>query len=157
MRTLLAFLALSTAAAAQVTVTEGPVRGPVCTPGIGVSVNRPVRQAEIQLLDFAGTTVLASGFTSETGDYSLTFAGPDQDVKVRVYARRTTGKINAVVKTVGGAIYTVASSPLNTASSPFPDLVITKAGFGGPFNIFDCAVRACIPPRSRRRCRTRRR
>jgi len=148
LRTLIAFLALSSAAAAQVTVT-GKVSYEDRTYNhlagfTGGIVNRPVRQAEIELLDSVDS-VLASGVTNETGDYSLTFPGPDQDVHIRVYARRSngTGKINAVVrKTTGGAIYTVAGNPFNTGTTTVFDMVITVAGgMGGVFNIFDCAVK----------------
>jgi len=145
MKTLIAFLALSTAAAAQVTVTGKVLYEdrPYTKSGFGASVNRPVRQAKIDLLNSAGNTILATGFTDEIGTYSLTFAGPDQDVKIRVYAQRGTGKINAVVKNLGNAIYTVTSpTAVNTTTSPFADLVITQSGgSGGPFNIFDCAVK----------------
>lgn len=145
MKTLIAFLALSTAAAAQVTVTGKVLYEdrPYTSSGFGGSVNRPVRQAKIDLLNSALDTILATGFTDGFGNYSLTFAGPDQDVKIRVYAQRATGKINAVVKNLGNAIYTVTSqTAVNTTASPFSDMVITQSGgFGGPFNIFDCAVK----------------
>ena len=103
MRTLLAFLALSTAAAAQVTVTGKVLYEdrPYTNLGFGASVNRFVRRAEIQLLDSAGTTVLANGFTSDTGDYSLSYVGADQDVKIRVFARRTTGNRREMEDDVG--------------------------------------------------------
>lgn len=145
MRTLIAFLALSTAAAAQVTVTGKILYEdrPYTNAGFGASVNRPVRQAQIDLLNSAETTVLATGFTNETGNYSLTFAGTHQDVKVRIFAFRESGKINAVVKTMAGATYTVLGPLVNSAASPFGDLVITQAGgAGGAFNIFDCAVKS---------------
>jgi hypothetical protein len=153
-RTLIAFFALSSAAAAQVTVT-GTVfyedRAYTGSGFTGALVNRPVRQAEIDLVNSAGDVILASGVTDETGAYSLTFAGPDQDVRIRVYARRVDlppkpnpFKINAVVMNNHGAklVYTVLGAVFNSASPP-GDLIITRSGgAGGAFNIFDCAVKS---------------
>src|SRR4030095_140378 len=136
------------AAAAQVTVT-GKVfyedRTYTGSGFTGLLVNRPVRQAEIEL-PAAGHTGLANGVTNDTGDYSLSFAGPHQNASIRIFTRRTdgTGKINAVVldNQGGGQVYAVVGPVFNTSPSP-GDLVITKdGGAGGPFNIFDCAVKS---------------
>src|SRR5688572_22974997 len=145
-RTLIAFLALSSAAAAQVTVT-GTVTYEDRTydiNGFNGIAPLPVRQAEIELLRASDSALLASGVTNDTGAYSLSFGGPDQDVRIRVFARRSDGKINAVVKnnTSLNQTYAVSSAVFNSQSTPVLDMLITRlSGAGGAFNIFDCAVK----------------
>ena len=152
MRTLVAFLVLSSAAAAQSTITvTGKVfyedRTYTAAGFTGALVNRPVRQAEIDLMNSAGDTILGSGITDENGAYSLSFFGFHQDARVRISSQRMdgTGKMRIAVldRPSANAVYAVQGPVLNTMTKPvFDDLVVTKAGFGGAFNIFDCAVKS---------------
>jgi hypothetical protein len=151
-RTLIAFLALSSAAAAQSTITvTGKVfyedRTYTASGFTGALVNRPVRQAEIDLMNSAGNSILATGITDENGGYSLSFFGFHQDARVRVTSQRLdgTGKMSIAVLNHPPAddVYAVLGDPLDTLTNPtFADLVITRAGVGGAFNIFDCAVKS---------------
>ncbi|MBI3857515.1 MAG: PKD domain-containing protein, partial [Planctomycetes bacterium] len=105
----------------------------------------PIRQAEIELLRSGDDALLASGFTTNTGSFSLTYIGPNQIVRVRVYARRQSGQIHAVVldNAQPAQLYSAASPTIDTNfTTSFGTIDFTIAGGGAPaFNIFDCAVK----------------
>jgi PKD repeat protein len=107
---------------------------------------RPVRFAEIDLLRSGDNAVLDSGVTDENGAFTLSFTGPNQNVRVRVYARRAGGQINVVVQTnsIARKLYAVSSPTIDTHFvTDFGTIALTIAGGGAPaFNIFDCAVKS---------------
>jgi hypothetical protein len=138
------FLLLSSAAAAQVTVT-GTVQYEDRTYGTGGftgTVLRPVRQADVELLD-SGVTVALSA-TDNAGGFSFSGVASSTDLQVRIYARRAGGMINASVRnnTGANAIYTVLSAGIDTsATTSFGTINLLQSGAGPAFNIFDCAVK----------------
>ncbi|MBI3855305.1 MAG: PKD domain-containing protein [Planctomycetes bacterium] len=144
MKTLAFLLAFSGAAAAQVT---GGVRYQDRTyDGSGFTglAMRPVRQAEIEIVRSSDSALLASGATDDTGSFSLAVP-PGEVVRLRIYARRAGGKINAVIRNnaVAGLIYAAATPPLDTSvTTSFGMVDLLISGGGAPaFNLFDCAVK----------------
>lgn len=144
MRTAAVFLLLSSAAAAQVTVTgtvqyEDRTYGPT---GFTGTAMRPVRQADVELLT-SGTS-FGFGETDETGSFSFSGVPSDPNVQVRIYARRASGMIHATVfnNNSANAIYTVLSAGIDSSAvTSFGTISILQTGAGPAFNIFDCAVK----------------
>ncbi|HLY12325.1 MAG TPA: hypothetical protein VKW04_23690, partial [Planctomycetota bacterium] len=134
----------ASAAAAQVTVS-GAVQYEDRTydaAGFNGTTMRPVRQADVELLD-TGTSV-ALGSTDETGSFSFSGVAASSSLQVRIYARRAGGKINAVVRNNAGAsaIYTALSASIDTSvTTSFGTIDLLQTGAGPAFNIFDCAVK----------------
>ncbi|HZE97834.1 MAG TPA: PKD domain-containing protein, partial [Planctomycetota bacterium] len=145
MRTAAIFLLLSSAAAAQVTVT-GQFRYEDRTydgTGFTGTAFRPVRQAEIELLSSGSTLVIST--TDETGSFSFANIPSGLSLQVRVYARRVGGRINATVRNNAGAnaIYAAISGTIDSSTtSSFGTLDLLRGGAGPAFNIFDCAVKS---------------
>jgi hypothetical protein len=113
----------------------------------GATDELPVRHAEFEIVQ-SPSTVLASGVTDESGDFSveIPYVGTE-DLFVRVYARRrdstsgVAGLVEAVVRSSSVSVYTASSSTasLDTGVAHDIDLVI-PLGSSSPFNIFDAAV-----------------
>ena len=149
MRTLALFLALSSAAAAQVT---GRVRYQDREYDLngftGWRPYRPVRQAEVEIVRAGSNQVLGTGVTDETGAFSISGIPGGTGVFARVYARRSGGGIHAVVRDnfEDKAIYTAVTGNITTnakGEGTFPDLDLTiLSGAAPPFNIFDTAVKS---------------
>jgi len=145
-RTLVCLLLLSSAAAAQVTVT-GTVRYEDRTYGAAGFTGTaflPVRQAEVEVLQ--GGTPLASATTDDAGTFSAPGIASGISIQLRIYARRAGGKVNAQVRNNPGAnaVYAVLVPAIDTGvTSSFGTVDITIAGGAAPaFNIFDCAVKS---------------
>lgn len=104
----------------------------------------PVRQADVEVVE--GTTVLGTGVTDNTGAYAIAIPdGGTKTIFVRVYARRTTTNIQAVIKTdtsATSATYSAVSpaAGLDTNAAQTVSLDITGATVAGAYNIFDVAV-----------------
>jgi PKD repeat protein len=144
-RTVAAFLILSSAAAAQVTVSgvvryEDRIYGPG---GFTTTTFRPVRQAEIEVLQSGQPPV--PGTTDDTGVFTVPGIPSGVSVQVRIYARRIGGQINASVLNNAGAhaVYTAISPAIDTGVTPtFGTIDLTIANGAAPaFNIFDAAVK----------------
>jgi len=145
-KTVAAFLLLSSAAAAQVTVS-GVVRYEDRVYGAGGFTGTtflPVRQAEIEVLQSGQPPV--PGTTHDTGAFSVPGIPSGVSVQVRIYARRIGGQINALVLNNSGsqAVYTAISPAIDTGITPtFGTIDITIANGAAPaFNIFDAAVKS---------------
>src|SRR5205814_7952684 len=107
--------------------------------------NRPVRQAEIEVLRASDNFVFGSGTTDDSGGFSISGVPAGEVVRFRLYARRMGGKVHAVVRNNSGAnlLYTVSSTAIDTSvTSTFGTVTLTTAGGSAPvFNIFDCALK----------------
>ncbi len=148
MRTVVVFLALSSAAAAQVTVSgtvtyeDRPYDGGGFTTPIPAPPPPFVRQAEIELVRSSDNLLLGSGTTDDNGAFTFNIAAHTV-VRLRVYARRAGGKINAEIRnnSASNQLYTVLSNPHDTSSGTAFAIHLTIAGGAAPvFNLFDCAV-----------------
>ncbi|MBI2943720.1 MAG: hypothetical protein HYY25_05930, partial [Candidatus Wallbacteria bacterium] len=118
---------------------------PVTNSGFGTSQFLPCRfnQVEIVLSD---ATVLGSGSTDESGNYSVTV--PDrgtQTLFLRVYASQLTGNFRLVVanNNTAQATHTARSQnqSVNTNLASTIDIDIPVASAAGAFNIFDQGVK----------------
>jgi len=115
----------------------------------GVVEYKPVRLAEIEILDDVTQEVLGSGITTVTGRYRIAIPSAGYDtIQVRCYARNNVSVPNAVVKnnTTERATYAVVSSPVyaDTNGKTDIDMDITTGSAAGAFNVFDTAVRAML-------------
>jgi hypothetical protein len=139
-------LLLSSAAAAQTVTVTGTIVYEDRTydaTGFTGTTFRPVRQAEVELLNTGAIVPLTA--TDESGNFSFPSVSAAANTQVRVYARRTTGKINATVcdDSSPGAVYTVLSAAQDTTTNAnFGTLSLLQSGAGPVFNIFDCAVKS---------------
>ncbi len=149
MRTLAFVLALSSAAAAQVT-GQARYQDRIYDAGgfTGAEPWRPVRQAEVEIVRASDGAALATGVTDDTGAFSVGGIPGNTQVFARVYARRAGGGINAAVRDnpADGAVYaaatpTIASDGSGNGAIPPLDLPIAS-GAAPPFNIFDAAVKS---------------
>jgi hypothetical protein len=146
-KTVAFLLLLSSAASAQSTVTvTGTVRYEDRTYGAAGFTGTaflPVRQAEVELLNTGPTTPQTT--TDELGNFTFLNVTASATTQVRVYARRTGGQYNIVVRnnSTANAIYTVLSAPLDTTvTTTFGTIDLLQTGAGPVFNIFDCAVKS---------------
>ncbi len=149
MRTAAFVLALSSAAAAQVTGTFRYQDRVYDAGGFtGAQPFRPVRQAEVEIVRSSDGATMGTGTTDGAGAFSVAGVPGSTDVFARVYARRAGSGMNASVRNnpFAAAVYTAASSPFVTTvagngTSGTVDLTI--AGGAAPaFNIFDAAVKS---------------
>jgi PKD repeat protein len=144
-KTLALLLALSSAAAAQVTGTVRYEDRTYDGSGFTGTAMRPVRQAEFDLLRSSDGTLLASGVTDNSGSFSIAGLPPSEVIRLRIYARRSGGQINAIVRTnqAANALYAATTAPLDTSvTTAFGTVDILISGGAAPaFNIFDCAVK----------------
>ena len=120
-----------------------------CDGFTGFSEYKPVRLAQIEIIDDATQDVLGTGITTITGRYRVAVPSYGYSaLRVRCYARNNSGFPNAVVKnnTVEAAIYAAVSSPVfaDTAGKAHIDMDISATSAAGAFNIFDSAVRAML-------------
>jgi hypothetical protein len=142
-RTLIVLLALSSAAAAQVTVAGTVTYQDRTYDGGGFTgtTTRFVRQAEIELVRSSDNALLGSGTTDDNGAFSFNIAA-DMIVRLRVYARRVGGKFNAEIRNNLGSnqLYTALSNTYDTTSGVPFTITLTIAGAAPVFNLFDCAV-----------------
>ncbi len=147
MKTAAFILLLSSAAAAQTVTVTGTVVYEDRTydaTGFTGTTFRPVRQAELELLNTGAATTPAAT-TDESGNFTFSGVPSAAGVQVRIYARRTTGKINASVCDNGApaAVYTAVSAPQDTGvNANFGTITLLQGGAGPVFNIFDCAVKS---------------
>ncbi len=145
MKTLVFFLALSSAAAAQVTGTIRYQDRTYTGAGFQGITTRPVRQAEIDIVRASDGVVFSSGVTDDNGGFSLSGVPAGEVVRFRLYARRTASQMNMVIRNNPAAnlLYAVASGTLDTGvSTDFGTVTLTiAAGSAQVFNIFDCAVK----------------
>ena len=149
MRTLAFGLALSSAAAAQVT---GRVRYQDRVYDLmgftGSEPYRPVRYAEVEIVRDSDGTTLGTGVTDDAGTFRIGGIPGRTRVFARVYARREGGGINAAVRDnfTDRALYAAATASIvtnNAGSGTIPDRDLTIAsGAAPPFNVFDAAVRS---------------
>ncbi len=149
MRAFALLLALSPAAAAQVT---GEVRyQDRAYDGNGFTGQQPylpVRYAEVEIVRESNGQVLGTGVTGADGCFSIGGISGGIRVFARVYARRTNGGINAVVRDnlSDNAVYTARTETITTGpggSGAIARLDLTVAsGAAPPFNIFDVAVKS---------------
>jgi PKD repeat protein len=144
-KTLIFLLALSSAAAAQVTGTVRYQDRTYDGSGFTGTALRPVRQAEIEIVRSSDSALLATGATDNSGSFSIAGLPPNEVIRLRIYARRAGGQINAIVRNnqFANAVYAVATLPLDTSvTTTFGTVDIMIAGGAAPaFNIFDCAVK----------------
>jgi PKD repeat protein len=145
-RTLIVFLALSSAAAAQVTGTIQYQDRTYTSGGFTGVAPRPVRQAEIEIVRASDNFVFSSGATGDDGSFSLSGVPAGEVVRFRLYARRTAPQLNIVVRNnpTANLLYAVASGTLDTSvSTSFGTVTLSIAsGSAQVFNIFDCAVKS---------------
>jgi len=150
-------LLLSTAIAALLPATAGVITGKLKYEDklydgsgfTGAVEYKPIRLAEIEVLDDDTQQVLGTGVTTITGRYRIAIPSAGyKTLRVRCYARNNLGVPNAVVKNNTGekAIYTAISSPVfaDTGGKTHIDMDITTSNAAGAFNIFDAAVRAML-------------
>lgn len=114
----------------------------------GATPFRPVRQAEVEIVNNATQTVVGNGTTDDLGDFSIGGVPDGLTVYARVYARRADGGIHAEVRnnTAADAVYAATTQTALTAGGgnaaiPTRDLTIAE-GAAPAFNIFDCAVKS---------------
>jgi len=93
--------------------------------------NKPIRGAVVQLVSTTSNAILATSTTSDTGAYSLAWAGTDT-VIVRVQARTLTPAIQVEDNTSMDALWTAQSGTITYANTSITgrDLVATL-GWGG--------------------------
>jgi hypothetical protein len=112
----------------------------------GVEPLVPIRFADVEVLDAAGPTVLATGATDAAGQFSIPVVdGEVRDVQVRVLTRGdATADLNLVVSTAAFEPYAIASG---TVPGHAPDLAVdfgvltAEIGQGGEaFNCWDMGV-----------------
>jgi PKD repeat protein len=144
-KTVIFFLGLSSAAAAQVTGAIQYQDRTYDGGGFTGIANRPVRHAELEILRASDNFVFSSGVTDDDGAFSLSGVPAGEVVRFRLYARRTAPQMNIAVRNNSAAnlLYAVASAPLDTSvSTSFGTVLLTiGAGSAQIFNIFDCAVK----------------
>lgn len=146
MRTVAIFLALSSAAAAQVTGTIRYEDRTYDATGFTGTLMRPVRQALVEIVRSSDNTLFNTGATDDTGAFSIGAIPAGEVVRFRVLAKRSGGGINAVVQNNDGATqtYAVLGPPIDTSvTTSFGTIDLTIAGGAAPaFNIFDAAVKS---------------
>lgn len=113
----------------------------------GTLTPRPIRQAEVEILRDSDQAVLGSGVTDEAGLVAIGGIPLGESVRARIYARRSGGRINAVVldTLASSAVYAGTTSPaIDTGTTlTFGVVLFTIAGGAAPaFNLFDCAVKS---------------
>ncbi|MGZ6124192.1 MAG: PKD domain-containing protein, partial [Myxococcales bacterium] len=117
-------------------------------------VQRPVRGAEVSLVDAANTaSVLATAVTGNDGKYSLVWpnTGPTS-VKVVLFARTASPKITVQDNTSSGAVYAVASGTIDATTTSTVDLNAPSGWNGsgytsrtsGPLAVLDAATEAVL-------------
>jgi len=112
----------------------------------GATTPRPIRQAEVDIIQTIGGALLGSGVTDGTGAFSVAGIPPATSVRARVYARRAGGQINAAVlnNASANAVYAGLTPSIDTGvTTTFGVVLLTIAGGAAPaFNLFDCAVKS---------------
>ncbi len=115
----------------------------------GYTEYKPARLAEVEVVESGTELILGSSATNLAGRYRILIpSAGNSDLRVRCYARNTSGTVNAVVKNKVSqqAIYTAVSSTVNvdTAGKASIDIDIPISAAAGAFNILDTAVRAAL-------------
>ena len=112
----------------------------------GVEPLLPVRFADIEVLDAVTSTILATGVTDASGDFSLLVVDSEvRDVFVRFLARSdSTADLFLTATTGAGAPYAVAS-PTVSGHDPGTSIdwgaLVAEIGQGGEgFNLFDMGL-----------------
>lgn len=121
---------------------------------------KPIRGATVELLNSAGTSVLATATTDGTGNYSLP-APVNTPVKVRVKAEAKSTDpayaqydVNIQDNTNGDALYVLDSATFNTGAANVVQNMKADSGWGGasytgtrasgPFALLDTAYKGML-------------
>jgi hypothetical protein len=126
----------------------------------GAIVQRPVRGADVSLVEAANTAnVLATAVTGNDGKYSLVWpmSGPTS-VKVVLFARTSSPKITVQDNTSGSAVYGVASGTIDATATSTVNLNAPSGWNGssytsrasGPLAVLDAATEAVLAFRAAR-------
>lgn len=118
---------------------------------VGV-VTRPVRGATVELLN-AGGTVIGTGFTNASGDFSVgTASAVPMRVRVRAELKSANYDFKILDNTAGGALYAMDSASFTPTATSTSINVAAPSGWGGssytgarvagPFSILDVVYQA---------------